>query len=369
MSVQQFITSSIQYLDNRTDLWKVDIPESLALRRHIVHFQDIMDPIISDTKNNLNTILNSFVINECKDNKSSTAQETYVKDILRAIHAAQKGLEKYFNDKKSENTRLSQLLKRGADVKACRTTVLTQSNNILSGLNHLFQLEHIPLKYSRSSLDASKFEKDLVKEGYTFWKGANGNEIIGKWDRFISTYKTLYANFQPLDLDYTQKLLCANENSKVITIFGFIEITRKHGFPFESMVVHADNTNNGGATSEEARADIAKMVIPLVSEFSAPEMQAHLVAIYSWYNGIPRDDKQGYQERAKKWGLLIKEARQVATKDEEHLAAEKVDTARRAISFFYQRFMMIWRIGPISRDMLLLPVFQESHVSRIFYDV
>ncbi|KAI9251804.1 hypothetical protein BDA99DRAFT_521219 [Phascolomyces articulosus] len=159
-----------------------------------------------------------------------------------------------------------------------------------------------------------------------------------------------------MDLDYTQKLLCANDESKKITIYGFLQVVRKHGFPFESMM-SANAESAIKPTSEEARAEIAKMVIPLVTEFSDAEVQGHLVTIYGWYKGIKRDDDQGHQARGEEWARLIKEARQVSTKTEAHLQAEKVDAARRAISFFYQRFMMVWRIGPISRDMFATASF------------
>ncbi|KAI9489146.1 hypothetical protein BDB00DRAFT_876696 [Zychaea mexicana] len=348
MDAASFLQEAFQFVVNTVDDWKSEIPETLAFQREIGHVQEIIGPVATDDKNDLHNCLSTFINNGCKNGNSKSTHEAILKDILRAVYNGKKRLAKYYSEKSSSVALLPlPIFKRKVNVTGCRKDIEAQANSILSGLDQLFQLTHIASKANRPT--TASFEKDLTKECYLFWKRSMGQDIIGSWDTFISAYTKLYANFQPLDLDYTQTLLCAKDG-KTMTLYGFIAVTRKHAFPFESMASHA--SVNSTATSEEARAEIAKMVIPLVTEFSSQEMQAHLVALYGWYKGTPRDDAKALQNRADEWALLVKASRQQTdTKTDMHTAADGVDAARRAINFFYQRFMMMWRIGPISRDM------------------
>ncbi|KAG2220677.1 hypothetical protein INT45_008220 [Circinella minor] len=105
---------------------------------------------------------------------------------------------------------------------------------------------------------------------------------------------------------------------------------------------------------EDKRMEIAKMVMDLVQEFASLEMQKHLIAVYTWYAHTNKEDINAMQERANEWARLVTEARDVSfVKTNAHIRANEVDSARRAVSLFYQEYMVMWRIGQVSREMFM----------------
>ena len=136
-----------------------------------------------------------------------------------------------------------------------------------------------------------------------------------------------------------------------MTVFGFINFTRKHGFPFGQDIV-SSVPKPDALMSEKRIMELTRMVMELVADFSSQEMRNHLINVYTWFDGCNTEEE--HQERANEWGRQIREARKLKKRhlDDEYLEVDNIDLARRALSFFYQRFMIMWRVGKVSRETL-----------------
>ncbi|KAI9497317.1 hypothetical protein BDB00DRAFT_24203 [Zychaea mexicana] len=209
-------------------------------------------------------------------------------------------------------------------------------------LNALF-LQNVP---STPALTISMFEPIMSVDAYDFWK-LLGKDVVVPWDKFSTTYNILFGNVEPQYKKYIQNFLCESSSNNV-TAFTFISLVDSFGFPF-------GRNNDKQALSEKGRVQVTQMIVELMRELGSPEMRAHLLEVYEWYKGIDRTDAGAIQQRANEWAAIIKKHPRTDTstpKSEEQKRADDIDLARRAISLFYQRYMVLWKIGPTARDVI-----------------
>ncbi|CAO3646414.1 unnamed protein product [Cunninghamella blakesleeana] len=179
------------------------------------------------------------------------------------------------------------------------------------------------------------------------------------------------------DWNRIKQLACSNKFE--LTLFGFIDLTNKAGFPIEldevPTTLDSDHMYEGTSLIE-----VGKMINDLIKEFSSDEMNKHLVNIIKWYHSFdqkelghlqlpPKKENETDEEKyarkdEEKWIInkykaeecykIIKQMR----KDDKHCdkwnkkerMAQDVDKARRVISFFYQKFMVICEFGRLPRN-------------------
>ncbi|KAI8089049.1 uncharacterized protein BX664DRAFT_332047 [Halteromyces radiatus] len=173
------------------------------------------------------------------------------------------------------------------------------------------------------------------------------------WSTFMTKYQAQFGVWDSITHDCLKYLLCTDNNGEDMNIYGYIAITREYGFPLDMEKLPLTMLSPPPAPSEQARVETAKMIMDLVTYFSSKEMRDHLIALYTWFKGYNKRDKEQMQTRANQWARVTLEAR---AKDaeiwtEEEKLADKVDLARRTISLFYQKYMVMWRMGQFARDL------------------
>ena len=198
------------------------------------------------------------------------------------------------------------------------------------------------------------FKDDMSNDSYMFWTKHLGDNITVEWCKFKDVYNLLYGLLEPVDEHYIKSVLISKDKKNPrVTVYGFIAFMQKHGFPFEKNIA-SRKAFEAPVMGEDKRMEIAKMVMNLVQEFASLEMQKHLISVYTWYAQTSKNDINAMQERANEWGQLVAEARDVNfVKTKAHIRANDVDSARRAVSLFYQEYMVMWRIGQVSREMFM----------------
>ncbi|CAO3645946.1 unnamed protein product [Cunninghamella echinulata] len=135
-----------------------------------------------------------------------------------------------------------------------------------------------------------------------------------------------------------------------VTVFDFIAVVNDYGFPFnlEQLPIMA-----GPPPSELARIETAKLLTDLMVYFSSLEMREHLIILYTYFKDVNRKDKDAMIEKANVWAKVVLSSRGKDKSEftEEQKEADQVDLARRTISLFYQRYMVLWRTGQYARDL------------------
>ena len=343
-----FIKTVAQFLEETADDYKNVIPEALAFEQEVKHVYEILHPVLTEDPD-FNAYLHKYVRNGLSDRKNHKGQQAIVKDIVRTMYMAEKKITQYLTEYSKQNKTIFQSIrwfaKRTWTAQEYRGYFKGENEHIRHLMNDLVTTRS--LEAGSGTVTVRRFEHDMTQESYQFWMKYIGKDIVAPWNTFSGAYTLLYGDMEPTDFQYIRKILCSSGASS-ITVFGFISLVRKHSFPFEN--VGTDIPPVEKTLSEESRMEIAKMVMKLVSEFASEEMKQHLTAMYSWYDGVDRKNPKAFQERANEWALLKKEMWHVDELTAEHETAEKLDSARRAISFFYQRYMVMWRIGKLSRQ-------------------
>ncbi|KAG2227395.1 hypothetical protein INT45_007420 [Circinella minor] len=278
--------------------------------------------------------------------------QAIVAEITEHIDKSQKRLDKFIKEhekKKSWHLQIRWMFRRALIAKEHRDFIRDESNAIRHLLNDLVLCQKLAETAATPSIDL--FQADLTEEPYMFWKKHIGQNIVGKWSVFFTAYSLLYGQMDQYDLAYAERTLKSQHGGDEVTIYSFISFTRKHGFPFKKSIAKA-TPETEPPLSEEARMEITKMVMNMVTDFSKEEMRKNVIALYSWFDGIKRSDEEGHQQRANEWATLVKETRRLKEEDytERHGKAVEVDRARRELSFFYQRYMVMWRVGQVSRE-------------------
>ncbi|KAI8138774.1 hypothetical protein BJV82DRAFT_629743 [Fennellomyces sp. T-0311] len=342
-----FIKTTVQFLEQVADDYKAVIPEAIGFERQCRHIEDMISPILREDPE-FNDYLLKYAKNGFSDRTHHTGDKAITKDIIKSLYMAQKRLNDFISQEQQMNKsifmKIKWFAKKTYTARDQRGYFKSENERIRSLLNDLVQTRSIAAGSGIVTID--RFEKDMPKECFRFWMRYIGKDIVTDWHKFHSAYTLLYGDIEPEESDYIQKILC-KKSGTTITVYGLIGISRKHNFPFEN--IGKDIPPVEKVLSEEARMEIAKMVMGLVSEFAEPTMSGHLTCMYKWYEGVGRD-KAAIQERANEWAVLNKQFRKAKEPTEKQKEAKRLDEARRAISFFYQRYMVMWRIGHLSRE-------------------
>ncbi|KAI8138772.1 hypothetical protein BJV82DRAFT_284340 [Fennellomyces sp. T-0311] len=281
-------------------------------------------PIIPEADDQFHQDLVKYIRSSFKDKTAHQGEYAIIKNIIRSITQAETHLQEFIDQhhgKRSFKKNVKWLVVHISLAKNYRQKFNTESQYIRSQLDLLKQ----------SAPPADQFKDDLSVEAYDFWTKQIGQAVTADWSQFSEAYSMLYGQGANIDLKYNKEVLLKENGRPVVTIYGFITLTREHGFPFERTPVH---TPTAHIMSDEARMEVAKMIMILMADFSSAEMQENFLSVIQWYEDIPRSDRKGIE------------------KSEKHKLVDRVDFARRAISFLYQRYMVMWRVGQLSRDTL-----------------
>ncbi|KAG2225462.1 hypothetical protein INT45_010098 [Circinella minor] len=215
----------------------------------------------------------------------------------------------------------------------------------LRQLLNILYLHKVP---GTPALKIQQFQPIMSNDAYDYWVLLSTDVVVG-WEKFLSIYNVLFGSVEPQYKTYVKNFLCdANSN---VTAFTFISLIEQFGFPF--------GKNNGKtALGEEGRVEVTKMMMELMRELASSEMRDHLLTIYDWFKGIERTSTDDITKRANEWAHIIKKSPRTEittakiTKTDEQQRADNIDLARRAISLFYQRYMVLWKIGPAAREVI-----------------
>jgi hypothetical protein len=327
------IKITLEFMLARVDDWKNVVPEGKNLKFQCELFYSLIKdllkypelPIANILKNIKDTIVSTItLINNFlkEENKKRSMLDNIEYNIIRiydaysyrqTFRATTKTLE-------STKTKIEEILKLSKELN--KPTVHMYSNHMV---NH---------------------------ESLVFWKEIFGEEInkLDGFELFINHYQEKYNIILNSDIiERINRLSCSSDH--IFNISGYITLTKICGFPIniEKLPSLVDSKSIDTA---QIRIEVAKMVNELISYFSTKEMRDSIVSVFKWYKGGNKRNKEEWQKRANKWAETISEMRKKDPKsytDDEHLA-DSVDIARRTYSFFFQRYMVIYKIGKVSKD-------------------
>ncbi|KAI9251807.1 hypothetical protein BDA99DRAFT_521223 [Phascolomyces articulosus] len=366
-NITTLVEEVVQYLERTTKLWREDVFETYGFERDTREALAIIGPILQQDKDFHNYLI-KYARSNFKD--SSNANKKYttgylgrIKNIVQHILQGQMYLEEYIEEAKEEKPIRKNiiwfLIRTPAPKKNYRQLHVTEAEQLRSELDELSK-DNGFLASPGALVTANQFKDDLSTEAYEFWTKSLGLKTTANWNDFSENYTVLYGKRANSDLKYIREVVFKeNSNgggtkSTTITIYGVITLAREYGFPFEHEPSSSQDNIRRSSTTEEIRTEIAKMIMDMMVEFSSAALQEHFLAVIQWYGKVDRKSETSIQARADEWAQLLKESRRL--KDEEkaelHRQVDRVDLARRSISFLYQRYMVIWRIGQISRETL-----------------
>jgi hypothetical protein len=230
-----------------------------------------------------------------------------------------------------------------------RESFQQKSNEIQENINFLINIIN-----DSSIINEPKiqwFKENMSLKSYNFWLNNMGEQIYprGAWLKFSQSYQNLYGKWNDTTHECIRRIVCID--GKDMSLYSFIALTKEYEFPINLETI-PPLLQSRNIMSEEARMEIAKMVLGLMNEFSSDKMYDYINCMYNWYKYINKNDKDGLQKRANEWAniKILLTNKKNGDKSLEEFEVEKLDKARRYISFFYQRYMAMWRIGQVSRE-------------------
>ncbi|KAI8089046.1 uncharacterized protein BX664DRAFT_332044 [Halteromyces radiatus] len=193
-------------------------------------------------------------------------------------------------------------------------------------------------------------------ESFLFWKEMCGEDLQAKegntWDLFVKNYQMKYGVDWNDDITERIRRVACSGGGSGLTIAGYICLIKLCDFPLnlEKLPTLMDSH---ATVSAQTRMEVAKMVNELITYYSTREMRDLIVAIFTWFKDTDKHDKVAWQERANEWArqLMNNRGKKYDELDEEGRLVEQVDMARRTYSFFFQRYMVVFKIGQLSKEM------------------
>ncbi|KAI7859138.1 hypothetical protein BDC45DRAFT_496970 [Circinella umbellata] len=289
---------------------------------------------------------------------------TLTKCIINRVQITKSLASKILNqdqkqEKSSENYIKWVTIDRPLLSKQLYEYVQTDADAILQRINDL----HFQYQFDEASKqqDITSLREFMTSASYLFWTTTfDRDSTEGSWEQFIYSYQTLYGVLDISMLQFMENLLCNNEHKVTIDRFILALCKYNNQFPFPKDTVQLLNqdVSKTKSISEEGRIQLTKIALELVEKFSEAKMRDHFVTIYTWYRGCDKKNKKQMRDRADQWGLLVKERRSFISENkrellqEKHEDAERIDQARRAVFFFYEQFMIMWRAGDATREIL-----------------
>jgi hypothetical protein len=327
------IQFTLNFTIARIDDWQNVVPEGKALQGQCEIFYNLIEdllqypdlPISKILKNVNNTMVStndliSKFLNEEEKKRSLFNEINY--NIKRVYYSY--SYRQTFNE---------------------ATQTLQNSKNKIKEIMELSQILNKPTVHMYS-------DHMINKESLLFWKEIFGEELNKPdgFGLFINHYQEKYNVIWDSDvIERIRRLACSREQD--FNISGYITLTKLCSFPIniEKLPSLVDSRSTDTA---QIRMEVAKMVNELISYFSTKEMRDSIVSVFKWYKGVNKKNKEEWQERANLWAKTIGEMRKKNPNnytDDEQLA-DSVDIARRTYSFFFQRYMVIYKIGKVSKD-------------------
>jgi hypothetical protein len=255
-------------------------------------------------------------------------------------------------DEKERNLwgKISWKTKRIALCSEYRELFQLRSNEIQKYINEILEIAKLTEVINKPKVQW--FKEYMSEESYKFWGIYFGNDIVPNeaWDIFTKQYQYTYGNWDETTEEIIRRIVCTR--NKDMNLFGFITLTNEYGFPIDLEKLPS-LIKSKAIVTEETRMEIAKMVMNIVLEFSSEDMGKKLLFIYRWYKGINKNDSSAIQKRANEWAIVLKESRKNTILGKFYTwyyQPQELDISRRSISFFYQRYMVMWRVGQLSRN-------------------
>ncbi|CAO3646410.1 unnamed protein product [Cunninghamella blakesleeana] len=215
-----------------------------------------------------------------------------------------------------------------------------------------------------------------------FWISIAGTDIGSQPDRWSSFQEKYELNYLKKEkwsgTDWNRVKSAACIVGSDLTLFGFINLTNKAGFPINIEEVPSILDSNHSMT-DGARIEVGKMINDLIAKFSSEEMNNHIVSVIKWYGSFSKEDTKHLilpekkenetdeekdarkeeerriikQYKAEECYKIIKRMR-IEDKpsdqwDKREKMAQDVERARREVVFFYQQFLVICEFGRLSR--------------------
>ncbi|KAI8144111.1 hypothetical protein BJV82DRAFT_667948 [Fennellomyces sp. T-0311] len=258
----------------------------------------------------------------------------YKKDIVKLVKLAERAQKQ-----REEFMRTAPSAK---DIDAQRLQYIKylkdEADNVRSSLDKILS-SNPP---GKPALDIAQFKRIMSADSFDFWTKINSSSTEVTWAAFSETHRVLFGNIKPEYEAFVKEFLCPNGANG--TLLRFVSLTQRLGFPFHTCT-------DEHVMSEDKRVDITESMMNLMKEFADESMRGHLQLVYQWFITAP---DSSIDDRAKEWATVMKEARNTAdeAKSDKHKRAQAIDLARRSVSMFYQRYMLLWKIGPSSREVL-----------------
>jgi len=190
----------------------------------------------------------------------------------------------------------------------------------------------------------------IVNSTRKFWKDRCGDAERVVWDYFVNAYAGAF------EVDLNEKvwkplnmLLCVK---RCVYYDAFESRALEYEFPFNAFKLPTLPASDS-ELSQEARIQLANQVMDLMNQYAVPEMQDTVrdLVYYFKYKDGRNMNNQDKEAQVREWAELLKEAKLVDKLTDHHHKAMAIDKCRRALSFFYQRYMVMWRIGQLSQDL------------------
>ncbi|CAO3593804.1 unnamed protein product [Absidia cylindrospora] len=328
------VIESVRFTMARIDDWQNVVPEGKALRVVCESYANIIEDLVDKPELPIHNELKN-VYGTIEGTKSL---------IVRFIHEDGRKDRSVFSKAGWKVQRVYLAYSYREHFKATAKTLQASKTEILKGLEFAEAMAK-PTAYN--------FKEKMVNEKcFKFWKEVCGQEIHMDWSLFTKEYQRKFdEQWSATHEERVRRLACSGEETH-LSIAGYISLTKKCSFPLN--YEHLPQLMDSHATvSAQTRMNVARMINELIIYYSSKKMRDLLVAIFAWYKDCDRRDKVAWQQRANEWGETIKKNRGKSAKelDERGKLAEQVDMARRTYSFFFQRYMVVFKIGQLSKEM------------------
>lgn len=328
----QAIQFTLEFTIARIDDWKNVVPEGKGLQRECEVFQNLIKDLLQYRDLPISKILKDV-------NNTMISTNILISKFLKEE-----------DEKRSVFNEINYNIKRVYYSYTYRQTFNEATKNLQSSKTKIKEIIELSKLFNKPTI--FMYSNHIDHKSLVFWKEMFGEDINspGDFDFFISKHNSEYGyDWNYDDRERIRRIACTNERD--FNISGYIHLIKTCGFPIkvEKLPSLIDSKS---IESVQIRMEVAKMVNELISYFSTKEMRDSIVSVFKWYKDVNKKNKKEWQEKANLWARTISEMHKKDPKNytnDEHLA-DSVDIARRTYSFFFQRYMVIYKIGKVSKE-------------------
>ncbi|CAO3646422.1 unnamed protein product [Cunninghamella blakesleeana] len=316
---------------------------------------------------------------------SSLPVDEHIKNIAQKMDEANQEIKHYLKIRDKYKTKensfkrpfyLLKLTYHSWDSNQQFNTLTHQLDNLLRDTETTMHVTNIILEPT-----TLHFKDEMVnEESIKFWKEICGNEIHKNrtsWPLFASRYQQKYNT----DWDYKLKIRIksvALVEGDVLTIFGFIKLTTKVGFPLQYDYL-PDLLKCNVPFSTKERLEIANLLSVHINQYHSTDMLTNVYNVKIWfenkkshqsiqeraeecyaiYKNIPQDSELVKEETNKihhKYGHHLKiDETNLTDKEKEILKQKevlKVNRSKISVVAFYETFKSCFQSGHLSIEIL-----------------